>query len=270
MAADSVFACVGGGSIWEQYGGVGLFIDLEQTPRRWKSVCYGKSGDQYAATIYNAPPVTTGDIYKRANGVGDFEPMGFTTQSSFYGWSGISVGPDGTLWAVRQDSTIFKQANGVGDLVSTGVKPHTWANGIVCCPLTNDIYVSVYGVGIYQWFNGLESSAGWVAEARNWGHLAANPVDGFILCPSASQALFGRVSRTGTFEQVAGTSPSITGVGISRAGYVFISSYSGIWAYYNGLYNPVTQIETTARSWTSVASDRYGPQASRSYATIIG
>jgi len=96
-----IYACVSGGDIYVQTGGVGDFVGLGQTSRSYNGMTVSKTGDVYAC-------VNGGDIYKQTGGTGDFVAMNQTIRN----WHGMATGLNGDIYACSSTAGIYALKDG--------------------------------------------------------------------------------------------------------------------------------------------------------------
>ena len=157
-----IYACVTGGDIYKQTGGVGNFIALSQTVRGWYGMAAAPNGDIYAA-VYNS------DIYKQTGGVGDFVALSQTVRA----WTGMAAAPNGDIYACIYNDNIYKQTGGAGDFVTLSQTVRAW--GSMAAAPNGDIYAAVYNSDIYKQTGGSGNFIALSETARLWYTMAAAP-----------------------------------------------------------------------------------------------
>jgi len=122
------------GDIWIRQGGIGSFVRLNQTSRRWYGMAAAPNGDIYSS-------VYSGDIYKRAGGVGDFVAQGAGNDARF----DMTAGANGAIYYCVNGGGIYVKEPGESSWVSTGAPNAIWralggsSNG--------DVYAGAVGGG---------------------------------------------------------------------------------------------------------------------------
>ena len=164
----NVYAVVLGGGVYMQTGGAGDFASLNQASRNWMSMAIAPNGNVYAS-------VFDGDgqgIYLQTGGIGDFTQINTIDRVS-----GITVAPNGDVYAARVYGQIYMQTGGAGDFVALdSVSKRNWTyitaapNGNVYATAhhtrSKKVYMQTGGAGDFVALDGVTE--------RNWTSIVAD------------------------------------------------------------------------------------------------
>ena len=144
------------GDIYMQTNGTGNFLPLGQTGRAWNGLTVAPNGNVYGV-------INTGDIYMQTNGTGNFNPLGQTSRA----WRGVAAAQNGNIYACESTGDVYMQTNGTGTFNPLGQSIIQMRN-IAVSPITNDVYVSTIGNGLWKQTNGTGNFIEQVNEFTNY------------------------------------------------------------------------------------------------------
>jgi len=208
-----VYACVYGGDIYKQTGGVGDFIALSQTSRNWIGMTTGLNGDVYAC-------VNGGDIYKQTGGVGDFNALSQTSRA----WREMTTGLNGDVYACVNAEDIYKQTGGVGDFVALSQTSRNWTG--MTTGLNGDVYANIYGGDIYKQTGGVGDFVALSQTSRNWYGMTTGLNGDVYACVDGGD-IYKQTGGIGNFIALSQTTRNWTGMNTCLNGDVYASNYGG-------------------------------------------
>ncbi len=208
-----VYACVFGGDIYKQTGGVGDFIALSQTTRDWMCMTTGLNGDIYAG-VYN------GDIYKQTAGTGDFVALSQTTRN----WRGMTTGLTGDVYNCLYSGDIYKQTAGTGDFVALSQSSRAWRG--MTTGLTGDVYACVFGGDIYKQTGGVGDFIALSQTTRDWMCMTTG-LNGDIYAGVYNGDIYKQTAGTGVFVALSQSSRAWYGMTTGLNGDIYVCTYLG-------------------------------------------
>ncbi len=209
----NVYACVQGGDIYMQTGGVGNFVALGQTSRTWRGMAAAPNGNVYAC-------VTSGDIYMQTGGVGNFIALSQTITT----WRSMAAAPNGDVYAGVFGGDIYKQTGGVGNFIALGQASLSW-NGMTGAP-NGDVYATDQGGDIYKQTGGVGNFIALGQASLSWRSMAAAPNGDMYACV-ASGDIYKQTSGVGNFIALGQTSRNWYGMTGAPNGDVYAGNQGG-------------------------------------------
>jgi len=197
-----VYACVYGGDIYVQTGGVGAFVALGETSRQWYDIAAAPDGDIYAV-VYG------GDVYKRTAGAGAFTGLGETTRN----WYSIKAMPNGNIYAGVFVGDVYMQTNGSGAFNALSQTSRLWSG--FAGASNGDVYATVEALGnnIYKQTGGTGNFVSIGETARDWSGIAILGSDYYAVVKNGG--LYKQTGGSGAFTDVGAQSRSWNDVAAS-------------------------------------------------------
>lgn len=225
------------GSIYKRSGGIGNFITLSQTARRWMGMAYNPLTGNVYADAQQLSGMGIGDIYMQTGGIGNFNSTGNTS----YVWNGdMCSDPSGNVYAINNGGSgyIYKQTAGVGSFSSLGGTARNYTG--LCASPNGNIYAAVYGGDIYISTDGGANFSALSQTSRNWNAMCASP-NGDIFACVGSGDIYRRKGGVGDFIALSQTSRSWKAMCASPNREIYADVYGGdIYLYappYSVVYN---------------------------------
>ncbi len=187
--------------------------------------------------------VFNGDIYMQTGGVGNFVALGQTTRR----WFGMASA-NGNVYACVNSGDIYMQTGGTGTFVALGLTTRVWQS---MTSLGSNVYASVTTGDIYMQTGGAGNFVALGQTSREWrGMTSAN---GNVYAAVSNGDIYMQTGGVGNFVALGQTSRAWRGM-TSAYGNVYASVFNGdIYMQTGGVGNFVA-LGQTSRAWNGMTS----------------
>jgi len=236
---SDVYACVWGGSIWKQTGGVGLFVDLVAGNKNWSSMASAPNSDVYAC-------VWGGSIWKQTGGTGAFADLATGSKN----WAGMTAAPNGDIYACVSTGDIWISTDAGVSFSAIADTDRDWY-GMAAAP-NGDIYACVNAGSIWKRTGGAGAFADLVAGNKDWQGMASAPNGDVYACVNAG-SIWKQTGGTGAFVDLVTGSKAWSDLTVSSNGDAF-----GVYACVYGGSIWVTNLEVVHKIYESLVGSNIG------------
>ena len=257
-----IYACVYGGSIWIQTGGVGPFVDLgtDAGTKNWLGMCASPSGDIYAC-------VHDGSIWKRTAGAGAFTDLSAGSKA----WYGITAAPNGDIYACVYGGSIWISTDAGASFSDLGADAGTKDWGGMAAAPNGDVYACVLPGSIWKRTGGTGAFTDLVAGTKDWQGMTVAPNGDVYACVYGG-SIWKQTGGTGSFVDLATGVKAWTGMTVApegtargiyacvTSGSIWVTNFEVLHKIYQSLvgsnigYYPPIDVKQTTPKWVEVSA----------------